>query len=391
MTDFAINPSICMSNLCYSIFKLDPYIACSHSCVYCYSRKFIWNWKVKTRTEYVKKFKKLLRELSVDGYPPPIPFRLSALTDPFQEIERSERLSLQLLTLCLKYNVPVIVSTKSPLVIEEPWIDVILELHDKKLVIVQYTLIVLEEDKSRILEPKAPSPDKRLSAIEKLSSEGIPVIIRFQPIIPYVNSDEEYMEKIVSTVKAAGAKQIIAECYRYLTNKDLEPFSKILSQYYFRPLTNKQLWETYPESPYKHPKIGVRYEIFQQLLKITKKYSIDFSTCREGFYNLHTAKNCCGMHYFSKYYLRPTLYEIWKEINQEENLEKTIRKLSTKITNFTEKINNKSIRNNLLKHHQIIINTIKNANTLRKICPVLMQINNKITKLPSKLTNFTLR
>jgi len=52
----------------------------------------------------------------------------------------------------------------------------------------------------KILEPYAPTPDRRLNALKKLKENGIKTSIRVDPIIPFVNDDINEIEGIIETV-----------------------------------------------------------------------------------------------------------------------------------------------------------------------------------------------
>ena len=55
------------------------------------------------------------------------------------------------------------------------------------------------------MEPRAPTPERRLEAIERLADAGVPVGVMAAPIIPAVNDDE--IETILTRAYAAGARE----------------------------------------------------------------------------------------------------------------------------------------------------------------------------------------
>jgi DNA repair photolyase len=55
-------------------------------------------------------------------------------------------------------GVPLIVSTKSSLVAEPPWLDAVKELAGEGLAIVQLSVAFLDDSVARRLEPGAPPP-----------------------------------------------------------------------------------------------------------------------------------------------------------------------------------------------------------------------------------------
>ena len=382
LNNFVVGPSICMSSLCYSIFKLEPYQGCAYSCVYCYARNFPGGKLLRVKTNYTKLFEKLATKLKKSNLTN-IPFRLSTLSDPFQKSEEIWKLSLKLLRICLRIKIPVIISTKSDLIVKEPWLTIIKKLTEQKLVVIQYTLILLNDEKSKIIEPKAPPPSKRLKAIEKLHDEGIPVIIRLQPIIPFVNSKEDFMETFVSTMKAIGAQQIIAENYRFTSWRELSIYQELIRPEEYKFLKDRSFWEYYPSASQKRPKVKFRIKTLTNLAKICEKHNLKYSTCREGLYHLHTSPNCCGMHNFGSYRLRPTLHEIWKNVNKFGSI--TIKRacilLESQNKKIIEKIPLKIMQRTLNDHLNILIRTLTNFRTLTAICPILRVENNRIQSI----------
>jgi DNA repair photolyase len=61
----------------------------------------------------------------------------------------------------------------------------------------------LQPDLSRRMEPRVPSPARRLRTIEALSKAGIPVRVMLSPIVPGLTDHE--VEGIISAARDAGA------------------------------------------------------------------------------------------------------------------------------------------------------------------------------------------
>jgi DNA repair photolyase len=55
------------------------------------------------------------------------------------------------------------------------------------------------------MEPRAPTPSKRLETIKRLSDAGIPTMVMVAPIIPMLTDPE--IERILDAAKAAGARE----------------------------------------------------------------------------------------------------------------------------------------------------------------------------------------
>jgi len=313
LDQFVINPSINVSPYCYSILRVDPYQTCMHRCVYCFGR---W-YRVESSPssfgfDVVRGFRRVLGFLDRRGLKT-IPFRLSTLVDPFQPLELEFKFSKRIMGLCLDYDVPLIINTKSTLLLDRDLFNVLMALNDRGLVVVQISLSTINGGIAKVLEPNVPSPLERFDMAEKLSREGVPVIVRLQPLIPGISDYEA--EKIVEHCRNACVKQIIVEVLRDEVGnlKVYEDLAYDKSMY-----EDLNLWSSYSPSievPSKvvRPNLQWRVKVYSEIKGLCDRYGIEFSTCKEGLYNHHTAKNCCGMHYMEdgRYVLRPTLHEAW--------------------------------------------------------------------------------
>jgi len=313
LDSFVVNPSINVSPYCYSILRVEPYSTCGHRCVYCFGRWYRVESAEGMELDAVKGFKRILKFLRKRSLRI-MPFRLSTLVDPFQPIEEERRLSRHIMKLCLKYEAPLIINTKATLLLKDDLLSILRGLSDRGLVIVQVSLSTINAGFARILEPNAPQPIERLNMAEKLSGENVPVIVRLQPFIPGITDHE--VENIIRQSRYAGVKQIIVEALRDEI-KNLKIYEKLA--YSKAAYDDLSAWLPYSPSvelPSKiiRPGIEWRIKVYAGVKSLCDKHGLEFSTCKEGLYDYHTARNCCGIHHITdgKYALRPTLYEAWK-------------------------------------------------------------------------------
>jgi DNA repair photolyase len=73
------------------------------------------------------------------------------------------------------------------------------------LVAVAVTLTTLDRGLARTLEPRAPTPERRLAAMRELSGAGVPVSVLASPMIPALNDHE--LERILEAAADAGAER----------------------------------------------------------------------------------------------------------------------------------------------------------------------------------------
>jgi len=187
--------------------SINPYQGCEHGCAYCYARPTHTYLGLSAGLDFeTKLFAKtnaaqLLRaELSRRGYEP-AHMALGANTDPYQPIERQLKITRAVLEVLAEFNLPVGITTKSSLVVRDA--DILAPMAAKGLARVYISVGTLEPELARLLEPRAPTPTRRLNAIARLTEQGIPVGVFASPLIPALNDTE--LEHIMSAAKDAGA------------------------------------------------------------------------------------------------------------------------------------------------------------------------------------------
>jgi DNA repair photolyase len=187
--------------------SLNPYRGCEHGCVYCYARPTHEYLGLSSGLDFetkimVKADAPLLleRELSARKWVPAV-LALSGVTDAFQPIERTLRITRQCLEVLVKFRNPVGIVTKNHLVTRD--IDLLRELVAHQAAHVFVSITTLDAELARRLEPRASTPLGRLSAIRELAAAGIPVGVMIAPVIPGLTDHE--IPAILEAVHEAGA------------------------------------------------------------------------------------------------------------------------------------------------------------------------------------------
>lgn len=187
--------------------SINPYRGCEHGCVYCFARPnhayvgLSPGLDFETRLFTKPNAAQLLgREISAPGYRP-AQIALGTATDPYQPIERSHRITREILEVLAAFRHPVAIVTKSNLVVRD--IDILAEMARQGLVKVAVSVTTLDPVLARRMEPRAPHPERRLDAIRRLSAAGIPVMVMAAPVIPSLNDHE--IETILARAREAGA------------------------------------------------------------------------------------------------------------------------------------------------------------------------------------------
>ncbi len=188
---------------------VNPYRGCEHGCVYCYARPshaylgYSPGLDFETKLLFKPDVAALLeKELRKSGYMAR-PLALGSNTDPYQPIERTLKLTREVLEVMDRFSHPVTIVTKSAGVLRD--IDILQELATRNLVRVYLSVTTLDATLARRMEPRAATPMRRLQAITELSRAGIPTGVLAAPMIPALNDAE--MERILEAASRAGAKQ----------------------------------------------------------------------------------------------------------------------------------------------------------------------------------------
>lgn len=255
---------------CPPKYTLNPYTGCGHRCLYCYISSFIPRaFEVREKSPFLHLLERDLREREENLY-----ISLSNSSDPYPPIERERKLTRKILALCMEQKVPVLILTKSSLVLRDA------DLLSSMNAAVSITVTTPDDGKARKLEPGAPPSRERIAAIVALAARGIPTILRIDPIIPGINDSFDSWQDILSSI-APYVKQVVASTLK------------------LRWDTEKRLSLVFPEihhslSLYREKRgnslylpAKMRFSLLKKLQEIVHFFNIPFSTCREGFPELN--------------------------------------------------------------------------------------------------------
>ncbi len=187
--------------------SINPYRGCEHGCVYCYARPshaflgYSPGLDFETRLTFKPDIAALLdAELRRPGYQPR-PIALGSNTDPYQPVERTLRLTRQVLEVLERFGHPVSIVTKSAGVVRD--LDILERMAGRGLVRVWLSVTTLDVELARRMEPRAAVPERRLASLARLAAAGIPAGVLAAPMIPGLNDHE--LERILAAAAAAGA------------------------------------------------------------------------------------------------------------------------------------------------------------------------------------------
>jgi DNA repair photolyase len=186
--------------------SINPYRGCEHGCVYCFARPTHAYLGLSPGLDFESKlFVKpdapalLEREISAPNYTPRT-IAIGTNTDPYQPIERRYEIMRQILEVLDHAGHPVGIVTKSTLVLRD--IEILARMAKRNLVKVAISVTTLDPKLARVMEPRAPTPARRIEALRQLSAAGVPTAVMVAPIVPAINDAE--IERILDAAAAVG-------------------------------------------------------------------------------------------------------------------------------------------------------------------------------------------
>ena len=203
----AIN-KISNSRLPYSL-DLNIYRGCSHKCSYCYaiySNSYLGSTdffnEIFVKKNILEILEKELRKKKDDKI-----INMGSVTDSYQPLEEKYGLMREVLKLMIKYNQPIIISTKSDLILRD--IDLIEKLSKKTYVNIASTITVMDEKIRKLIEPYSKSSIQRINMLKEIGKTNANTAIHMMPIIPYITDSIENIDKIFYLGKQINVDYIL--------------------------------------------------------------------------------------------------------------------------------------------------------------------------------------
>ncbi len=273
-------------SLCTCPFKytVNPYTGCGHRCLYCYASSYIrdfFNPRPKERL-----LERAARDLA--RIPPGSIVNVSSSSDPYTPPEEKLGLTRRLLELLAgKFVVEIV--TKSSLVARD------VDLLSKARSVVSVTITTLDASLAGRLEPGAPPPRERLRAMEKLSAAGVPVVLRLDPILPWLTDTWENIWGVVEAAAEAGAKHVVSSVYKAKPDnlaRLLREFPDLADRYRELYLRRGSRIHGYWYAPTQY-----RRRVLGMAREAAHRMGLTFATCREGDAgHIDPGVNCDGTH-----------------------------------------------------------------------------------------------
>lgn len=206
------------------ITTINPTIGCVHQCAYCYARGYSLYPGDRNVVIYDNLVKKLVQELPRKRILPQTAF-FSTSCDAFQPIPQILNISYKIMKILLNNGIAVTFLTKGYI---PPNFLKLFESYPN-LVYAKIGIITTNRNVQQVLEPYAPSPQKRLNNIQELISRGINTEVRMDPIIPGITDNSKDLNKYFKTMGGLNIKSVVLN-YLLLRNLIKSNLKKAMSQ-----------------------------------------------------------------------------------------------------------------------------------------------------------------
>jgi DNA repair photolyase len=254
-------------------WTINPYRGCEFACKYCYARYTHEFMEMRDGVDFEQKiFVKqhaadLLRQ-ELHHVKPGEEIAIGTATDPYQPAEKRFEVTRAILEEFARHRgLEIGIVTKSNLVLRD--IDVLMQVAETNRLYINITITTLKVELARILEPRAPRPDLRLEAVQKLNQAGIAAGVICAPVLPGITDSPRDLEALVRATAKAGGKYVSANSL----------FLKPCSAAVFLPFLEKefpQLVESYRKR-YKDRAFlpeAYRKPLSQLMKRLRQKYGI---------------------------------------------------------------------------------------------------------------------
>jgi DNA repair photolyase len=307
---------------CHTGFQIDTYLdGCTHDCSYCFAkiegeRNNQWNNPFPVPLDITHIWKQLYltfeagtKEHQLSPFlEKRVPLRIGSLSDPFIPLEKKLHITKELITLLNYYKYPYLIITRSDLVSEKEYLEIL----NPELSSVHISIPSLNAEKTKLIEPGAPSPQRRIETIRILREEGIWVTARINPLFPVLKDEslssgmtfsdvdeserlDFYTDQLVIELSKVKCQSILVG-FVSLRSSSLDELSDKIG-FPLRSLMKNEKGDFY----FSEKEIS---SYFKHIHKLSRQYEMDFTTCYLGqesgqyFKNQNlwsNKKDCCNV------------------------------------------------------------------------------------------------
>jgi DNA repair photolyase len=263
-------------------WTINPYRGCEFGCKYCYAR-YTHEYMELDGGEFERKIfvkrdaavllaRDIARKYSYhsasSGGQRAEHIAIGTATDPYQPAEKEYGVTRACLEeLSLHEGLRISIITKSNQIVRD--IDVFQRIAERSALHITITVTTLRSRLARLLEPRAPRPDLRLSAVQQLRTATLSVGVFASPLLPGITDREGDLEALAAAAQGAGALWFNSGVL-FLMPSSARTFLPFLKEKFPRLARQYEQW--YARDGYTPEEY--RRKIAQRVLRIRQQYGL---------------------------------------------------------------------------------------------------------------------
>lgn len=186
---------------------MNIYRGCTHGCIYCDSRSKCYAMNHAFEDVEVKINAPQLLEQALRRRRKKCVIGTGAMSDPYIHLEEELKVTRKCLELVRDYGFGLAIQTKSARILRD--LDILLAINEKAKCVVQMTLTTYDEALCKTIEPHVSTTKERFAVLQVLRDHGIPTVVWFSPILPFINDSEDNVRGILELCIEAEVKGVI--------------------------------------------------------------------------------------------------------------------------------------------------------------------------------------
>ncbi len=244
---------------------INVYRGCTHGCIYCDARSRCYAMTHEFEDVEIKINAPEVLDDALRRKRKPCMVGTGSMSDPYNHYEEEFKITRKCLEVIEQNGCGVALQTKSSRILRD--LDILKQINEKTKCVVEMTLTTFDEELCRIIEPNVSSTKERFDTLEIMRDNGIPTVVWFDPVLPFINDTEENLRGIMDYCIRARVKGIICGGMGVtLREGDREYFYEALDRSF--PKMKERYIKTYANDyEVMSPNNGALMKIFRSLCK----------------------------------------------------------------------------------------------------------------------------
>ncbi|WP_409200072.1 radical SAM protein [Methanobrevibacter sp. DSM 116169] len=250
-------------------YDLNIYRGCNHSCKYCYA---LYSHKYLNSSDYYNDIfvksnidEVLKKELKTNRNL----FAIGTVTDSYQEAEKHCKIMPKILKILLRYKNPIIISTKSDLILRD--YDLISELSNKTFVNIASSIITCDDDLRSLIEPNTSSIKNRFKFLKEFKKTNTRIGLHIMPILPYITDSYDNLENLFKMASKIGVNYVLPGQLNLYGETKIQYFNFLKKEFPQEYLKTKELFKE------KELRISYKKDLFYKLNNLKDSFNLSFN------------------------------------------------------------------------------------------------------------------